>query len=99
VISVPASTATGAGRSFSLNAPATLVAMEVHRPASSTATVRVEGSVSGDHWVTLGASRNLSSTGTTIFVSTGSYVVGWVRANVVTNGSTNQDLTVSLIAR
>lgn len=99
MISVPASTATGPGTAFSLDRPAGTVAMEVVRPVASTATVRIEGSISGDSWVTLGAAQNFSSTGTTIYVSTGTFVVGWVRANVVTNGSTNQDLTVTLIAR
>lgn len=98
MISVPASTATGPGTAFALERPASRVAMQVVRPLNSTCTVRVEGSVAGDAWVTLGAAQNFSSTGSTIYVSTGTYLVGKVRANVVTNGSTNQDLTVHLIA-
>lgn len=99
MISVAASTATGAGTSFPLDSPANLVAMQVVRPTNSTCTVRIEGSIAGDTWVTLGAAQNFSSTGSTIYVSTGTYLVGKVRAFVATNGSTDQDLTVHLIAR
>ena len=81
--SVDASTSTGPGTSFSVS-PATRVAMQVVRPttAAVATSVTVQGSMDGTNWVNLGAAQTFQTIGSSIYVSTGVYLVAAVRANV-----------------
>lgn len=83
-------TSTGASAGYSLPAGATLAAMQVTRASTAAVatSVTLQGSLDGANWFNLGAAQTFQSTGVSIYVSTGSYATGWLRANVGAHSAT-----------
>ena len=98
--SVTATTATGAGTAFPTQ-PTQMVAMQV-TAASTTAfftqvQVKMEGSLDGTNWFDVGATQTYAAIGTSVYVSTGAFILTQMRANVVTHTATGT-IEVSLVA-
>ena len=97
--SVTATTSTGPGTEFP-TVPFDTVAMSVLR-ASTAATgteIQAQGSLDGVNWFALGATQTYTSTGVSVYVSTGSYLATTVRAAVLVHAATGT-VTVSLTGR
>lgn len=78
-----ASTSTGAGTA--LAGAFTSAGLSVTRTSTGTVTVQLQGSVDGTNYVNLGASQTGATAATVIYRSTGTFLVGYLRALVTTN--------------
>ena len=96
--SLVATTSTGAGTGFGVP-PTQTVAMQV--TAASTAAVgtdiQMEGSLDGSFWFNVGAAQTYTSTGVSVYVSTGVFVATSIRASVVVHTATGT-IAASLVA-
>lgn len=83
VVSLDATTSTGPGAAYGVP-PTQLVATQVTRASTAAVatTVTVQGSIDGTNWFALGAQQSYTSTGSSVYVSTGTYLVSHVRANI-----------------
>lgn len=92
-------TSTGPSASYTLSHPSDLVAMQVTRTSTAAVatTVTLQGSIDGNNWVSLGAQQSYTSTGTSIYVSTGTYLVGQIRVTVGAHSATGA-ISVETIA-
>lgn len=92
-------TSTGPSASYTLSHPSEKVAMQVTRTSTAAVAtaVTLQGSIDGNNWISLGAQQTYSSTGTSIYVSTGNYLVGQIRANIDAHTATGA-ISVETIA-
>lgn len=83
--SVAATTSTGPGSA--INGVFTGAAVSVTRTSTGTVTVQLQGSIDGTNYINLGASQTAAVAGTTIYRSTGTFLVAYLRALVTANAA------------
>ena len=87
--SVVATTSTGAGSAFGVP-PSSKVAMQVTRASTAAVgtQIKMEGSLDGVNYFDVGGTQTYATTGVTVYVSTGDYLLTSVRASVVVHTAT-----------
>jgi hypothetical protein len=83
--SINASTAVAAGTR--LSGAFTAAGMSITRTSTGTVTVQLQGSIDGSNWISLGAAQSGSTAGTAIYRSTGTFLVGHIRANMTAHAA------------
>lgn len=98
-LSVDDTTSTGPGAATSV-VPSDQVAISTLRTSTAAVAtaVQAQGSLDGANWFPLGAAQSYQTTGVTVYLTTGAYLVTHVRANVNAHSATGP-ISVNIVAR